>query len=129
MSHAPIPAKLRYAAEQAGVLMARGAATWGQTQLLCRELAKEAPNLDQIGTGIRLCWIAQDAGRNHADAIWQAQDRVRRAVRPMMEAGDTKSAIEEAAGSAAEGVIDWPAIYAVLRDEAAQVRHKSRWRR
>ena len=50
MSHAPIPAKLRYAAEQAGVLMAQGAATWGQTQLPCRELAKEVPNLDQIGT-------------------------------------------------------------------------------
>lgn len=129
MSHAPIPEKLRLAAEQAGVFMAQGAATWGQTQLLCRELAKEAPHLDQIGTGIRLCWIAQDAGRNHARAAWQAEDRVRRAVRPLMEAGATKSAIEEAAGQAAAGVIDWPAIYAILRDEAGQVRHKTRWKR
>lgn len=97
--------------------------------MLCRELAKEAPNLDQIGTGIRLCWVAQDAGRNYARAVWQAEDRVRHAVRPLMDAEATKAAIEEAAGQAAGGVIDWPAIYAVLRDEAAQARHRSRWKR
>lgn len=129
MSHVPIPTKLRFAAEQAGVFMAQGAATWGQTQLICRELAKEAPNLDPIGTGIRLCWIAQDAARDHARAVWQAEDRVRRAVRPLMEAGATKAAIEEAAGQAAGDAIEWPAIYAILRDEAGQVRHKTRWKR
>ena len=78
---------------------------------------------------IRLCWSAQDAATAHAKAVWQAEDAVREAVRPLMEQHATKAQIEEAAGVAARGAIDWPRIFAILRDEVARHRHVSRWRR
>lgn len=78
---------------------------------------------------IRLCWTAQAAADAHARAVWQAEDAVREAVRPLMARNASKAAIEEAAGTAAGGAIGWPRIYAILRDEVARHRHASRWRR
>lgn len=117
------------AARVCGEQWALGAITAEDTRLLLLELAKEAPDgmQDHIYGQLRI--HARHHGEVLAWHIWQAEDRVCWAVRPMIEAHASKAQVEEAAGRAARGAIEWDRIYAVLRDEVARARHQSWWRR
>jgi len=123
VQHRLDPAKLHAAAAAAGQALAEARASWRNTQLACRELAKESTTgVDEVGLAIRLCWTARDAALDHARQRRLAEDAVRRAVRPLIAARLSVAAIEEAAGTAGGHVLDWPQIYSILRDEVARAR-------
>jgi len=126
MQHRLDPAKLHAAAAAAGRALAEAHATWCETRMLCREIAQEASGVDPIGLAVRLAWTAQDTARDHVRQRRMAEDAVRRAVRPLIAARLSVSAIEEAAGTAGGHALGWPQIYSILRDEIARARGRGR---
>ena len=110
------------AARLCGEQWALGAVSAEGTRQLLLELAKEAPEGMREWAYGQLRIHARHHGEVLAGRTWQAEDRVRWAIRPLIEARTPKAQVEEVAGHAARGVIEWDRIYAILRDEVARVR-------
>lgn len=65
---------------------------------------------------IRACWALTDQTGATERIEGRAERAIRRAVWPLFESGAPKAAIEEAAGRANGGVLDWNAIFVILLD-------------
>lgn len=96
---------------------------------LCHMMSEEQTQVDQDGLATRLIFTARASAEARAKAVWDAHNRVRRAVRPLLDNPDVpKGVVEEAAGDAADGDLDWKDIFRILRDEVILRDSRTRYR-
>lgn len=128
MWHRDDPMGLRVAAVALGRLVGRGEVSAGFAREAARQWAADhvGSGAQHQGLSIRLCWGVFDTARAERLARANADVAVRWAVRPLFRAQASASAIEEAAGRAGGGVLDWPEVAAILGEELAAVRGRRR---
>jgi hypothetical protein len=109
-------------------------------------LARQARDTGDWRPWARIWWHAELPGLQWAAASWRArldasagkqreweirtrwaemarvEQKIRRAVRPLLRAGAPKATVEEAAGQAAGNVVEWPRIFQILCDELDHIR-------
>ena len=73
--------------------------------------------MDIAGFRMQLHWRLRDKIIEIDAALAAARGAVRRAVRPLLEAGATVAQIEEAAGTAAADALTWDEIRPILAEE------------
>jgi len=95
---------------------------WSPWAMLCQEAGRA--RLRDAGAGFRerldkaIAAKTQWEIRQRRLAAERATEAVRRAVRPLMRRGARKAEIEEAAGRASAGALEWdPDIYQILVEE------------
>lgn len=126
MKHRLGPIHLHHAAERLGDIVAQGQMSDADASATIRTW--QASGVDRSGLQMRLHWAMRDRAEAMRRQRENTQTAIRWAVRPLIQAGADKAAIEEAAGQANGDVLTWEEIVSILRDEwdAAHGRRRRR---
>lgn len=126
--HPLTPPHLTDAARRIGLLLGDGRISYESVRECCHQWARHQDKLSKRGLATHLVWEATDTARHRIRMAARAESAIRQAVRPLIEASATTAQIEDAAGEA-RGVLEWPEVITILRDELARSRANKRWAR
>lgn len=115
MKHRLYPMHLHHAAERLGDIVAQGQMSDADASATIRTW--QASGVDRSGLQARLHWTMRDRAIAAQRARENASTAIRWAVRPLILANASKAAVEEAAGQANGGVLEWDEIVQILRNE------------
>ncbi len=126
MKHRLDPLHLHHAAQRLGDIVATGQMTDADASETIKTW--RADGVDRSGLQARLHWAMRDQAEATRRLRENVATAIRWAVRPLIQAGATKAAIEEAAGQANGDVLTWEEIVPILRSEwdAAHGRRRRR---
>ncbi len=115
MKHRLGPIHLHHAAERLGDIVAQGQMSDADASAAIRTW--QASGVDRSGLQMRLHWAMRDRAEAMRRQRENASTAIRWAVRPLFEQNAAAAEIEEAAGKANGGVLEWPEVAKLLRDE------------
>lgn len=118
MRHRLDPIHLHHAAERLGDIVAQGQMSDADASATIRTW--QASGVDRSGLQARLHWTMRDRAIAAQRARENASTAIRWAVRPLFETQAPAAEIEEAAGKANGGVLEWPEVATILRGEMAR---------
>jgi hypothetical protein len=125
------PTRLFSRARYLGELLYLGELSFDSVTLICHHMAQMDDSQDKSGLEARLCWTASDHAQARASAIWRAYSDIRNIVRPLLNSGASKAAIENAVGSYNEGhgnLLTWEKdLFPILRDEVRKFHARARF--
>jgi hypothetical protein len=116
------PLPLHHAAGRLGEIVGAGDMAMADAVECIRSWVRDGASkagVDAAGLQMRLVHRMRDAALARRRALDSADTAIRWAVRPLFRARASAAAIEEAAGRANAGVLEWEAVAAVLGQEMA----------
>lgn len=111
------PIALHHAAEQLGNIVARDEMSDADASATIVSWVERATGVDRSGLQARLHWSMRDQAAAARRAEENVTTAIRWAVRPLFAAKASAAEIEEAAGAANGGALEWHDVAAILRDE------------
>lgn len=120
------PMHLHHAAERLGEIVARGEMSDADASETIVSWVDKAAGVDRSGLQARLHWSMRDQAAVARRAEENATTAIRWAVRPLIRDGASKAQIEEAAGQANGGALEWDDIVPILKDEWLAVHARRR---
>jgi len=126
MRHPQDPIVLHHAAEQLGNIVARDEMTDADASATIISWVARSTGVDKSGLQARLHWSMRDQAEAARRAEENATTAIRWAVRPLIRDGASKAQIEEAAGQANGGALEWDDIVPILKDEWLAVHARRR---
>lgn len=126
MRHPLDPIALHHAAEQLGNIVARDEMTDADASATIISWVARSTGVDKSGLQARLHWSMRDQAEAARRAEENATTAIRWAVRPLIRDGASKAEIEEAAGQANGGALEWDDIVPILKDEWLAVHARRR---
>ncbi len=124
--HPQDPIALHHAAEQLGNIVARDEMTDADASATIISWVAPSTGVDKSGLQARLHWSMRDQAEAARRAEENATTAIRWAVRPLIRDGASKAQIEEAAGQANGGALEWDDIVPILKDEWLAVHARRR---
>ena len=110
------PMHMHHAAERLGEIVARGEMSDADASETIVSWVGKAAGVDSSGLQARLHWSMRDTAAATARQHENATTAIRWAVRPLFAAKAAAVEIEEAAGKANGGVLEWDEVADILRD-------------
>lgn len=117
MKHRNDPMHLHHAATMLGNVVAREEMSDQDASDTIKSWVAKVNGVDRSGLQARLHWAMRDQAAVHRAQISNVRTAIKWAVRPLIQAGAAKHEVEEAAGKANGGVLEWEEIVPILREE------------